>query len=83
MPAGWRTSSKPPLDGGDRDPAGQQVRFAFWGAEEDILDGSQHYIGELSASETRQTALKLNADMIASPNGVDPFTTAMARIFSA
>jgi aminopeptidase S len=47
-----------------------RVRFAFWGAEEETLDGSQHYIDELSASEIRQTALNLNADMIASPNGV-------------
>jgi aminopeptidase S len=47
-----------------------RVRFAFWGAEENTLDGSQHYIDELSASEIRQTALNLNADMIASPNGV-------------
>ena len=47
-----------------------RVRFAFWGAEEDQLDGSQHYIDELSAAEFRRTARYLNADMVASPNGV-------------
>ncbi|HEX9227305.1 MAG TPA: M20/M25/M40 family metallo-hydrolase, partial [Arthrobacter sp.] len=47
-----------------------RVRFAFWGAEEAELDGSQHYIDELSAAGVRRTALYLNADMVASPNGV-------------
>jgi len=47
-----------------------RVRFAFWGAEEDDLDGSRHYVDELSAAEVRRTALYLNVDMAASPNGV-------------
>ena len=47
-----------------------RVRFAFWGAEEDDLDGSRHYVDELSAAEVRRTAVYLNVDMAASPNGV-------------
>jgi aminopeptidase S len=47
-----------------------RVRFAFWGAEEDDLDGSRHYVDELSAAEVRRTALYINVDMAASPNGV-------------
>jgi aminopeptidase S len=47
-----------------------RVRFAFWGGEEDGLAGSQHYVDGLSDSEIRQTALNLNVDMVASPNGV-------------
>ena len=47
-----------------------RVRFAFWGAEEDGLYGSQHYVDELSRAEKDQTAANLNVDMLASPNGV-------------
>ena len=45
-----------------------KVRFAFWGAEEFGLLGSQHYVEQLSLQERRQIALNLNFDMIASPN---------------
>ena len=47
-----------------------RVVFAFWGAEEDGLYGSQHYVDELSKAEKDQTAANLNVDMLASPNGV-------------
>jgi aminopeptidase S len=47
-----------------------RVRFAFWGAEEVDLLGSQHYVDELSASEISRTAVNINIDMAASPNGV-------------
>jgi aminopeptidase S len=46
-----------------------RVRFAFWGAEEVDLLGSKHYVDSLSNSETAQTMLYLNLDMVASPNG--------------
>ncbi len=47
-----------------------RVRFAFWGAEEVNLLGSQHYVDELSATEKSKTAVNINIDMAASPNGV-------------
>lgn len=47
-----------------------RVVFAFWGAEEDGLYGSQHYVDELSKAEKNRTAANLNVDMLASPNGV-------------
>jgi aminopeptidase S len=47
-----------------------RVRFAFWGGEEEGLYGSEHYVDELSGSETGQHAVYLNLDMVASPNGV-------------
>ncbi len=47
-----------------------RVRFAFWAAEEDDLDGSGHYVNALSEDDIRRTALYLNVDMAASPNGV-------------
>lgn len=50
-----------------------RVRFAFWSAEEDDLDGSRHYVDELSAAEVSRTAVYLNVDMAASPNGVRSF----------
>ena len=50
-----------------------RVVFAFWGAEENDLDGSRHYVDELSKAEKDQTAAYLNVDMAASPNGVRSF----------
>lgn len=47
-----------------------RVRFAFWGAEEDGLFGSEHYVAQLNDAERRATALYLNLDMIGSPNPV-------------
>lgn len=47
-----------------------RVRFAFWGGEEAGQLGSQHYVNELSERDIGQTALNLNLDMVASPNGV-------------
>ena len=44
------------------------VRFAWWGAEELGLLGSQEYVDSLSPSELNEIALYLNFDMIASPN---------------
>ena len=44
------------------------VRFAWWGAEESGLLGSEHYVGELTDEEKADIALYLNFDMVASPN---------------
>jgi Zn-dependent M28 family amino/carboxypeptidase len=44
------------------------VRFAWWGAEESGLLGSEHYVGELTEEEAADIALYLNFDMVASPN---------------
>ncbi|MEV0614106.1 M28 family metallopeptidase [Nonomuraea sp. NPDC050404] len=45
-----------------------QMRFAFWGAEEFGLLGSQHYVNALTPEERAKITLYLNFDMIASPN---------------
>jgi Zn-dependent M28 family amino/carboxypeptidase len=47
-----------------------RVRFAFWGAEESGLIGSEHYVANLSARERKDIAVNLNFDMLASPNYV-------------
>jgi Zn-dependent M28 family amino/carboxypeptidase len=47
-----------------------QVRFAFWGAEESGLIGSQFYVDSLSARELKNIAVNLNFDMVGSPNFV-------------
>ncbi|URN04787.1 M20/M25/M40 family metallo-hydrolase [Actinomadura madurae] len=47
-----------------------RVRFAFWGAEEEGLLGSQHYVDALPQAERDKIALNLNFDMLASPNFV-------------
>lgn len=47
-----------------------KVRFAFWGAEEAGLLGSQFYVSSLSAREIKNIALNLNFDMLGSPNWV-------------
>jgi Zn-dependent M28 family amino/carboxypeptidase len=47
-----------------------RVRFAFWGAEEDGLLGSEYYVSQLTKKEIKQHALNLNFDMVGSPNAV-------------
>ncbi len=49
---------------------GNKVRFAFWGAEEWGLLGSQHYVSQLSEGELGAILLNLNFDMLSSPNYV-------------
>ena len=47
-----------------------RVRFAFWGAEESGLLGSEHYVANLPKRRLAQIALNLNFDMLGSPNYV-------------
>lgn len=47
-----------------------KVRFGFWGAEEEGLFGSTHYVESLSPKDLDKIALNLNFDMLASPNFV-------------
>jgi Zn-dependent M28 family amino/carboxypeptidase len=47
-----------------------KVRFAWWGAEESGLVGSQFYVDSLSKRDIKDIALNLNFDMIGSPNFV-------------
>jgi Zn-dependent M28 family amino/carboxypeptidase len=47
-----------------------KVRFAWWGAEEFGLRGSDHYVSDLSDEERDDIGLYLNFDMVASPNFV-------------
>jgi Zn-dependent M28 family amino/carboxypeptidase len=49
---------------------GNRVRFAFWGAEEDGLIGSQYYVDHLPKRDLKDIALNLNHDMVGSPNFV-------------
>lgn len=49
-----------------------KVVFAWWGAEEAGLLGSQHYVDQLSSKQIKDIAVNLNFDMIGSPNYV-PF----------
>ncbi len=53
---------------GGAPPIRNAVRFAFWGSEEDDLEGSTHYVKTLSRPDRRRILLYLNLDMIASPN---------------
>ncbi len=48
----------------------QRVRFAFWGAEESGLLGSEHYVANLSDDELTTIVANLNFDMVGSPNYV-------------
>jgi Zn-dependent M28 family amino/carboxypeptidase len=47
-----------------------RVRFAFWGAEENNLVGSEHYVSTLRPRQQQNIALYLNFDMVGSPNFV-------------
>jgi len=44
------------------------VRFAWWGAEEEGLLGSEYYVEQLTEEQEADIALYLNFDMVASPN---------------
>jgi len=48
----------------------QKLRFAFWGAEENNLLGSQHYVDNLSNDELGTIVANLNFDMLGSTNYV-------------
>jgi hypothetical protein len=48
----------------------QKLRFAFWGAEELGLIGSEHYVSQLSDEELQTIWANLNFDMVGSPNYV-------------
>lgn len=45
-----------------------QVRFGFWGAEEEGLLGSAYYASQLSSRQTKNIAVNLAFDMLASDN---------------
>jgi Zn-dependent M28 family amino/carboxypeptidase len=47
-----------------------QVRFAFWAAEEAGLLGSTFYVSQLTEEDLQTIALNLNFDMVGSPNYV-------------
>jgi Zn-dependent M28 family amino/carboxypeptidase len=47
-----------------------KVRFAFWGAEESGLIGSEHYVASLSKRQLNNISVNLNFDMVGSPNFV-------------
>jgi Zn-dependent M28 family amino/carboxypeptidase len=48
----------------------RKLRFAFWGAEEAGLLGSEHYVASLSDEELQTIKANLNFDMVGSPNYV-------------
>ena len=54
----------------DRGSVTNQVRFAFWAAEELVNAGSTYYVSQLTEAERLGIVLYLNAEMIASPNYV-------------
>jgi len=47
-----------------------KIRFAWWGAEEAGLIGSQYYVDTLAKRDAKNIQLYLNFDMIGSPNYV-------------
>ena len=47
-----------------------KIRFAWWGAEEFGLIGSEYYVSHLPVKELKNIAVNLNFDMVASPNFV-------------
>ena len=54
--------------GADHTGVKNAVRFAFWGAEERVLVGSNYYAQNLSAQERADIAMYLNAELIAGSN---------------
>ncbi len=60
-----------------------QLRFAWWGAEESGLVGSTHYVNTLPEDELAQIALYMNYDMVGSPNFVHTVYDADESTFAA
>ncbi len=46
----------------------KHLRFAWWGAEEDGMIGSSHYVDSLDSGDVSKIDAYLNFDMIGSPN---------------
>ncbi|MEV6315658.1 M28 family metallopeptidase [Streptomyces sp. NPDC051776] len=46
----------------------KQLRFAWWGDEEDGMVGSKHYVDSLESGDVSKIDAYLNFDMIGSPN---------------
>jgi aminopeptidase S len=53
---------------GGSPPVGHAMRFAFWGSEEDDLNGSTYYVNSLPGADRDALMLYLNLDMLGSPN---------------
>ena len=49
-------------------PLRQQIRFGWWGAEEEGLVGSNYYAANLTEDEVSQIDVMLDFDMLSSPN---------------
>ncbi|MFR9776202.1 M28 family peptidase [Micromonospora sp. MS34] len=47
----------------------KRVRFAWWNGEEQGLQGSKYYVGQLSSTQKSYIKAYYNFDMVASPNG--------------
>jgi Zn-dependent M28 family amino/carboxypeptidase len=60
-----------------------QLRFAWWGAEESGLVGSTYYVNTLPEDELAQIALYMNYDMVGSPNFVHTVYDADESTFAA
>ncbi|TSD99395.1 M28 family peptidase [Skermania sp. ID1734] len=56
------------LEMGPSPPVANAVRFAWWGAEERGLIGSDAYVDGLTSAQRLDIALYLNFDMLGSPN---------------
>jgi Zn-dependent M28 family amino/carboxypeptidase len=60
-----------------------QMRFAWWGAEESGLIGSTFYVNTLPEDQLANIALYMNYDMVASPNFVQTVYDADESTFTA
>jgi len=60
-----------------------QLRFAWWGAEESGLVGSAHYVDSLTEDQVDDIALYMNYDMVGSPNYVHTVYDADESTFAA
>ncbi|MCW3842833.1 M28 family peptidase [Micromonospora yasonensis] len=47
----------------------KRVRFAWWNGEEQGLQGSKHYVSQLTATQKSYIKAYYNFDMVGSPNG--------------
>lgn len=64
----------------------KRVRFAWWNGEEQGLQGSKYYVGQLSSTQRGYIKAYYNFDMVGSPNGgyfINRITSATAAPLKA
>ncbi|TDU84549.1 Zn-dependent metalloprotease [Kribbella voronezhensis] len=70
----------------DKPSLAKHVRFGWWTDEEQGLNGSEYYVGQLSSTDRSKIKAYLNFDMVASPNAgyfINNITSTTGKVLKA